>query len=89
MMDLLNQKLMKKSVLLKFIMLGGLKIKDEILEKPLEVLGLSFYYLKGKNDGLEEIIVMLKENAIAKKQQQDVLKILSEYFDRNSNSESF
>lgn len=70
-------------------MLGGLKIKDEILEKPLEVLGLSFYYLKGKNDGLEEIIAMLKENAIAKKQQQDVLKILSEYFDRNSNSESF
>lgn len=70
-------------------MLGGLKIKDKILEKPLEVLGLSFYYLKGKNDGLEEIIAMLKENAIAKKQQQDILKILSEYFDRNSNSESF
>jgi hypothetical protein len=42
---------------------------------------------KGRNDGLEEIIEMLKGNNITQKQKQDVLKILSDYFDSNSNSE--
>ena len=67
---------------------GGRNPKDETVEKLSDIFGVSFDYLKGRNDGLEEIIEMLKENNITQKQKQDVLKILSDYFGSNSNSES-
>lgn len=67
---------------------GGRNPKDETVEKLSEIFGVSFDYLKGRNDGLEEIIEMLKGNNITQKQKQDVLKILSDYFDSNSNSEN-
>lgn len=67
---------------------GGRNPKDETVEKLSEIFGVSFDYLKGRDDGPEEIIEMLKENNITQKQKQDVLKILSDYFGSNSNSES-
>ena len=67
---------------------GGRNSKDETVEKLSEIFGVSFDYLKGRDDGPEEIIEMLKENNITQKQKQDVLKILSDYFGSNSNSES-
>ena len=67
---------------------GGRNPKDETVEKLSEIFEVSFDYLKGRNDGLEEIIEILKENNITQKQKQELLKILSDYFDSNSNSES-
>lgn len=67
---------------------GGRNPKDDTVKKLSEIFGVSLDYLKGRNDGLEEIIEMLKENNITQKQKQDVLKILSDYFDNNSNSEN-
>lgn len=67
---------------------GGRNPKDETVEKLSEIFEVSIDYLKGRNDGLEEIIEKLKGNNITQKQKQDVLNILSDYFDSDSNSES-
>lgn len=46
---------------------GGRNPKDETVEKLSEIFEVSFDYLKGRNDGLEKIIEILKENNITQK----------------------
>ena len=46
---------------------GGRNPKDETVEKLAEIFGTSFEILKGRDDGLEEIVSVLKQYLINKK----------------------
>lgn len=59
---------------------GGRNPKDETVEKLAEILNTSFEILKGRDDGLEEIISFLKEQELNDIQKKEVLELLTTYF---------
>lgn len=59
---------------------GGRNPKDETIEKLAEIFGTSFEILKGRDDGLEEIISLLKEQELNDIQKKEVLELLTTYF---------
>ena len=52
---------------------GGRNPKDEAVEKLAEIFGTSFEILKGRDDGLEEIVSLLREHELT----EEDIKILS------------
>lgn len=59
---------------------GGRNPKDETVEKLAEIFGTSFEILKGRDDGLEEIISLLKMHELNDIQKREILELLVTYF---------
>lgn len=55
------------------------KPKDETVEKLAEIFGTSFDVLKGRDDGLEEIVSLLKQCNLSSKQKEEVKYLIEEY----------
>ena len=52
---------------------GGRNPKDETVEKLAEIFGTSFDVLKGREDGLEEIVSLLREYKLTEEQKCSLL----------------
>lgn len=63
----------------------GVKTGEEIqrtkqVEKMTDIFGVSFDYLKGRDDGLEEIIKILREYKLTPKNKQEIVMFLEDFF---------
>lgn len=61
---------------------GGRNPKDETVEKLAEIFGTSFEILKGRDDGLEEIVNLLKENNLTEEEKDEIIKLLKDFLDK-------
>ena len=61
---------------------GGRNPKDETVEKLAEIFGTSFQILKGRDDGLEEIVSLLKENNLTEEEKDEIIKLLKDFLDK-------
>ena len=61
---------------------GGRNPKDETVEKLAEIFGTSFEILKGRDDGLEEIVSLLKENNLTEEEKDEIMKFLKDFLDK-------
>lgn len=66
----------------------GVKTGEEIqrtkqVEKMTDIFGVSFDYLKGRDDGLEEIIKILREYKLTPKNKQEIVMFLEDFFLKN------
>ena len=66
---------------------GGRNPKDETVEKLAEIFGTSFEILKGRDDGLEEIVSLLKENNLTEEEEEEeekdeIIKLLKDFLDK-------
>lgn len=52
---------------------GGRNPKDETVKKLAEIFGTSFEILKGRDDGLEEIVSLLREYKLTEEQKCSLL----------------
>ncbi|WP_288582818.1 helix-turn-helix transcriptional regulator [uncultured Streptococcus sp.] len=62
---------------------GGRNPKDETVEKLAEIFGTSFEILKGRDDGLEEIVSLLKENNLTEEEKDEIIKLLKDFLDKS------
>ena len=51
---------------------GGRNPKDETVEKLAEIFNTSFELLKGRDDGLEEIVSLLREHELTEKEKKEI-----------------
>ena len=58
---------------------GGRNPKDETVEKLAEIFGTSFEILKGRDDGLEEIVRLLREYELTEKEKKEIISVLKQY----------
>ena len=58
---------------------GGRNPKDETVEKLAEIFGTSFEILKGRDDGLEEIVSLLREYELTEKEKKEIYTLIKEY----------
>ena len=61
---------------------GGRNPKDETVEKLAEIFGTSFEILKGRDDGLEELVSLLKENNLTEEEKDEIIKLLKDFLDK-------
>lgn len=59
---------------------GGRNPKDETVKKLAEIFGVSFDSLKGRDDGLEEIVDLLREYKLSDEQKYELKKLIKEFF---------
>ena len=62
---------------------GGRNPKDDTVEKLAEIFGTSFEILKGRDDGLEEIVGLLKQHNLSSKQKDEIKYLIEEYVKKN------
>lgn len=58
---------------------GGRNPKDETVEKLAEIFGTSFEILKGRDDGLEEIVSLLREYELTEKEKKEIISALKQF----------
>ena len=58
---------------------GGRNPKDETVEKLAEIFGTSFEILKGRDDGLEEIVSLLREYELTEEDKQEIITFLENF----------
>lgn len=58
---------------------GGRNPKDETVEKLAEIFNTSFETLKGRDDGLEEIVSLLREYELTEKEKKEIYTLIKEY----------
>lgn len=58
---------------------GGRNPKDETIEKLADIFGTSFEILKGRDDGLEEIVSLLKEYELTEEEKNEIIIILKQF----------
>ena len=58
---------------------GGRNPKDETVEKLAEIFNTSFELLKGRDDGLEEIVSLLREHELTEKEKKEIYTLIKEY----------
>ena len=58
---------------------GGRNPKDETVEKLAEIFGTSFEFLKGRDDGLEEIVSLLREYELTVKEKKEIICVLKQF----------
>lgn len=58
---------------------GGRNPKDETVEKLAEIFNTSFETLKGRDDGLEEIVSLLREYELTEKEKKEIISILKQF----------
>ena len=61
---------------------GGRNPKDETVEKLAEIFGTSLEILKGRDDGLEEIVSLLKEHNLTEEEKDEIIKLLKDFLDK-------
>ena len=57
----------------------GRNPKDETVEKLANIFGTSFENLKGRDDGLEDIVSLLKRYNLSDKQKEEIKYMIEEY----------
>lgn len=60
---------------------GGRNPKDDTLEKLAEIFGVGTDTIKGRDDGLEEIIELLRKHKMTEVQKVEVYHLLLGYFE--------
>lgn len=58
---------------------GGRNPKDETVEKLAEIFGTSFEILKGRDDGLEEIVSLLKQYDLTEEDKKEIITFLENF----------
>lgn len=58
--------------------------KDETVEKLAEIFGTSFEILKGRDDGLEEIVSLLREYELTEADKNQIISLLQDFLINNS-----
>ena len=58
---------------------GGRNPKDETVEKLAEIFGTSFEILKGRDDGLEEIVSLLREHELREEDKNQIISLLQDF----------
>lgn len=58
---------------------GGRNPKDETVEKLAEIFNTSFETLKGRDDGLEEIVSLLREYELTEKEKKEIISVLKQF----------
>lgn len=58
---------------------GGRNPKDETVEKLAKIFNTSFETLKGRDDGLEEIVSLLREYELTEKEKKEIYTLIKEY----------
>ena len=62
---------------------GGRNPKDETVDKLAEIFNTSFELLKGRDDGLEEIVGLLKQHNLSSKQKEEIKYLIEEYMKKD------
>lgn len=62
---------------------GGRNPKDETVEKLAEIFNTSFETLKGRDDGLEDIVSLLKRYNLSDKQKEEIKYLIEEYIKKD------
>ena len=58
---------------------GGRNPKDETVEKLAEIFNTSFETLKGRDDGLEEIVSLLRAYELTEKEKKEIISVLKQF----------
>lgn len=58
---------------------GGRNPKDETVEKLAKIFNTSFETLKGRDDGLEEIVSLLREYELTEKEKKEIISVLKQF----------
>lgn len=58
---------------------GGRNPKDETVEKLAKIFNTSFETLKGRDDGLEEIVSFLREYELTEKEKKEIITFLENF----------
>ena len=58
---------------------GGRNPKDETVEKLAKIFNTSFETLKGRDDGLEEIVSLLREYELTEKEKKEIISLLQDF----------
>ena len=64
---------------------GGRNPKDETVEKLAEIFGTSLEILKGRDDGLEEIVSLLKKYELTEEDKQEIITFLENFLANKKN----
>ena len=62
---------------------GGRNPKDETVEKLADIFGTSFEILKGRDDGLEDIVSLLKRYNLSDKQKEEIKYLIEKYIKKD------
>ena len=57
----------------------GRNPKDETVEKLAKIFNTSFETLKGRDDGLEEIVSLLREHELIEKEKKEIISALKQF----------
>ncbi|MGT2817501.1 helix-turn-helix transcriptional regulator [Streptococcus gordonii] len=57
----------------------GRNPKDETVEKLAKIFNTSFETLKGRDDGLEEIVSLLREYELIEKEKKEIISALKQF----------
>lgn len=63
----------------------GRNPKDEIVEKLAEIFGTSCEVLKGRDDGLEEIVSLLKKYELTEEDKKEIITFLENFLANKEN----
>ena len=66
---------------------GGRNPKDETVEKLADIFETSFDILKGRDDGLEEIVSLLRSYKLTDEQKTDILDLIKKFVKNLDNEE--
>lgn len=58
---------------------GGRNPKDETVEKLAEIFGVTFDKLQGRNDGLDDIVDLLRNVELTDKQKLEIYFLIKKY----------
>ena len=58
---------------------GGRNPKDETVERLAKIFNTSFETLKGRDDGLEEIVSFLREYELTEKEKKEIISVLKQF----------
>lgn len=66
---------------------GGRNPKDETVEKLVKIFDTSFEMLKGRDDGLEEIVSLLRAHKLTDEEKKDILDLIEKFLRKLDNKE--
>ena len=58
---------------------GGRNPKDETVKKLAEIFGVTFDKLQGRNDGLDDIVVLLRKVELTDEQKLEIYFLIKKY----------
>ena len=61
---------------------GGRNPKDETVEKLAEIFGVTFDKLQGRDDGLDDIVDLLRKVELTDKQKLEIYFLIKNYLKR-------